>query len=126
MKHFHTALLRSAKQKLRENDATAALALLRLLTELTPDDPEAAMLHGVAAQRCELVREAIAAYSRCFAAYAEDLHVIVNLAELCLHELDIDRAATLLRRAIALDPLVRHPAGYRARVLAMRAKEQAQ
>lgn len=121
---FARALMRSAKQKLREEDAAGALAVLRLLRELSPEDAEVAMLHGVAAQRCHHAREAIAAYEACLPTYGDDLHVVVNLAEMHLHELSVGRATELIRRAMALDPNITHPMGYRARVIAMRAKEQ--
>jgi tetratricopeptide (TPR) repeat protein len=79
---------------------------------------------GAAAQQCEEDEEAIAAYERALGSDANDIEVTVNLAELYLNQLAIEKAATLLKRALELDPKIQHPAGVRARVLIMKTKKQ--
>jgi len=83
------------------------------------DTPADQRLLAAAAHQCGEDEEALAAYEKCLPAFANDLHVVVNLAELSLNHLKPARAAELLKHALELDPKAAHPAGIRARALIM-------
>ncbi len=110
---------------LKAGQARAALLTLRRARAFDPTSPLCDRWLGAAAQQCEEDEEAIAAYERALAHDPKDLEVTVNLAELYLNRLVIQRASALLAHALALDPEIAKPAGLRARVLVMRAKKQA-
>jgi tetratricopeptide (TPR) repeat protein len=118
-------LVSLGRSYLKAGQAKEALLALRRARALDPTSPLADRWLGAAAQQCEEDEEAIAAYERALARAPDDLEVTVNLAELYLNRLVIQRAAILLERALALDPKISHPAGMRARVLIMKAKKQA-
>jgi cytochrome c-type biogenesis protein CcmH/NrfG len=110
---------------LKAGRAKEALLTLRQARRADPSSPRIDRWLGAAAQQCEEDDEAIAAYERALAQKADDLEVVVNLAELYLNRVQVKKAAVLLERALQLDPQVKHPAGVRARVLIMKAKKQA-
>ncbi|MCC6808718.1 MAG: tetratricopeptide repeat protein [Deltaproteobacteria bacterium] len=118
-------LVSLGRSYLQAGDAKAALATFRYAQQKLGNRPAMDRWLGAAAQQCEEDDEAIAAYERALVTAPDDLEVTVNLAELYLNRLVIDRAAKLLEKALALDPKIAHPAGMRARILIMKAKKQA-
>ena len=117
-------LVSVGRSYLQAGKAQEALATFRYAIAQHGPSPLIDRWLGSAAQLCEEDEEAIAAYERALKAAPDDLEVTVNLAELYLNRVKITEAAALLKRALALDPKITHPAGVRARVLIMKAKKQ--
>lgn len=106
-----------------KGDFEKALAVARCVLAFR-DTPADQRLFAAAAHKNGDDDEALVAYEKCLPAFANDLHVIVNLAELSLNHLKPGRAAELLQRALELDPTASHPAGIRARALIMQTAQR--
>ncbi len=76
---------------------------------------------GATYQQLDMKDEAVEQFSFAIEMDAENLHAYINRAELLLKNGEFERALTDLKRAVALDPEGKDPAGLRARALAVAA-----
>jgi Flp pilus assembly protein TadD len=107
---------------LRRGDAQSASVLLEAATEASPERADYWRAFGSALQRIERFGEARAAYQRSLAIDAGDVSAWTNLGEVCIGCGDWVTAASALEHACHLDPQGKHPAGMRARILALKAR----
>ncbi|MCC6808451.1 MAG: tetratricopeptide repeat protein [Deltaproteobacteria bacterium] len=109
----------AAKHHEAENDG-AAIKIYEGLAALGFDLGEHQARLASAYQRSNRPEDAIRCYVAALAKAPNDLYVLANLAELLMNRGRMQEAADLLKKAIELDPKNAHPAGKRARALAVK------
>jgi Flp pilus assembly protein TadD len=116
------ALFELGKRYWKGEQYAEALATLRMAFVAYGAEPELDRLLGSAAQKCDDDETAQAAYERALPHFPKDVYLRVNLAEIYLKQVRLLDASRLLKEAMALEPEIKTPGGFRARVLIMKAQ----
>jgi uncharacterized protein HemY len=119
------ALAQRATYEFRRGQFERARMLGKYLHDVEKS-PEGTRILAIASHQLGDEDSAWRYYPEAYAAFADDLNVIVGYAELCLNRIELERAKELLERALQLDPDARHPSGAKARLLIMRAEKNGQ
>ena len=113
----HADSMASIAWQLRDERPKDAQALLAAVCQANPSGVRYLRAFASVAARNQDTETAIAACLTAIALDGEHLETLCMLAELYLSTMHYRQALEHLRRCIALDPQMQHPAGLRARVL---------
>lgn len=116
-------LLERAFGEFKKGDLKMARTLAKFLCEAYADSDAYAIL-AASCHKLGEEREASDAYLHALQTKPDDLFLHVGFAELCINMVRYEEAAAHLKRCIELDPVAKHPAGAKARVLVLKVEEK--